>query len=315
MAQSDTQKSNAKRNALGRGLMALMTPSTGVAVTPKNHEKVIEMPLSGESAPKTPKDLCYMSLELIVPNPTQPRQEFSEVELNSLATSIKESGLLQPLLVRKGKDGKYEIVAGERRWRASKLAGLTEVPVIIKDINDKETLALAIVENVQRENLNPMEEAEAYNRLINEHGENIYTIAKFVGKSESYVSNIMRLLDLAPDVQEMVRGGSLTAGHGRALVSTGDFKTQREFAKKILREGLSVRALEKWRSNEINRERRHKKAADTKRSALNVSIEERMRRALGTKVHVRVNAQGVGEIRIAVFSTSEIESFLDKIGA
>lgn len=212
-----------KKKALGRGLNALVGEA--------QYE-------TGHSAAET-----KLPIQQIVPNPNQPRTHFNETELNELSESIREHGVLQPLLVRK-KGSKYEIIAGERRYQASKLADLTEVPVIIKDVDDQEMLALALIENLQRSDLNPLEEAKGYRQLIDASGMTQDALSKAVSKSRSAITNSLRLLDLPEAVQQMIFEGKLTAGHARAILAVPYEDARIKLAERVVNEGLSVRATE-----------------------------------------------------------------------
>ena len=212
-----------KKKALGRGLNALVGEA--------QYE-------TGNSAAET-----KLKISEIVPNPNQPRTHFNETELNELSESIREHGVLQPLLVRKH-GAKYEIIAGERRYQASKLADLTEVPVIIKDVNDEEMLALALIENLQRSDLNPLEEAKGYRQLIDASDMTQDALSKAVSKSRSAITNSLRLLDLPEPVQQMIFEGKLTAGHARAILAVPYEDARIKLAERVVAEGLSVRATE-----------------------------------------------------------------------
>lgn len=219
-----------KRGGLGRGLNALVSEAEyetgGSAASTSNAASETKLPI-----------------EDIVPNPNQPRIHFSETELRELSESIQEHGVLQPLLVRKHGNG-YEIIAGERRYQASKLAGLEELPVIIKEVNDEEMLALALIENLQRSDLNPVEEAKGYRQLIDTSGMTQEALSKAVSKSRSAITNSLRLLDLPEVVQQMIFEGKLTAGHARAILAVPYEDARIRLAEKVVAEGLSVRATE-----------------------------------------------------------------------
>lgn len=219
-----------KRGGLGRGLNALVS------------EAEYETGGSAASASDTAAE-TKLPIEDIVPNPNQPRIHFNETELRELSESIQEHGVLQPLLVRKHGNG-YEIIAGERRYQASKLAGLEELPVIIKDVNDEEMLALALIENLQRSDLNPVEEAKGYRQLIDASGMTQEALSKAVSKSRSAITNSLRLLDLPDVVQQMIFEGKLTAGHARAILAVPYEDARIRLAEKVVAEGLSVRATE-----------------------------------------------------------------------
>lgn len=219
-----------KRGGLGRGLNALVSEAEyetgGSATSASNAASETKLPI-----------------EDIVPNPNQPRIHFNETELRELSESIQEHGVLQPLLVRKHGNG-YEIIAGERRYQASKLAGLEELPVIIKDVDDEEMLALALIENLQRSDLNPVEEAKGYRQLIDSSGMTQEALSKAVSKSRSAITNSLRLLDLPEVVQQMIFEGKLTAGHARAILAVPYEEARIKLAEKVVAEGLSVRATE-----------------------------------------------------------------------
>ena len=219
-----------KRGGLGRGLNALVSEAEyetgGSAASASNAASETKLPI-----------------EDIVPNPNQPRIHFNETELRELSESIQEHGVLQPLLVRKHGNG-YEIIAGERRYQASKLAGLEELPVIIKDVNDEEMLALALIENLQRSDLNPVEEAKGYRQLIDASGMTQEALSRAVSKSRSTITNSLRLLDLPEVVQQMIFEGKLTAGHARAILAVPYEDARIRLAEKVVAEGLSVRATE-----------------------------------------------------------------------
>jgi ParB family chromosome partitioning protein len=309
-----------RRNALGRGLSALMavtSPAAAMTVNIKENEEqtaeVIQAVKSG--------DLLFLPLTNITPNPNQPRKEFNEYELKELSESIKESGLLQPLVVRKISTG-FEIVAGERRFRAAKMAGLTEVPAILKDLSDKETLAIGIVENVQRADLNPIDEALAYQRLIEDFEETQNSVAQLVGKDRVTVANALRLIKLPNAVKEFVKAGKISAGHARALLGLSDPKEQQQVAQKIVSEGLSVRAVEKLvldykrGPNEVSakvlKDRIKKTLTGETLERLQGELSERFRRSLSTKVNVKLISAERGEVTISFFSKDELESLLER---
>ena len=214
----------ANQKGLGRGLGALM----------------------GDFMEETPQNTPYKLLPLhkIEPNPTQPRQDFDEEALQALADSIGEHGIIQPLTVREMPNGYYQIIAGERRWRAARIAGLSDVPAVVMEADDKKTMELALIENLQRQDLNPVEEALGYRSLLENYGMTQEEASARVGKSRSAVANALRLLNLCPDVLEKVRSGELSAGHARAVLSLKTEKLQKEATQKILALGLSVRQAE-----------------------------------------------------------------------
>lgn len=349
-----------KRSALGRGLSALMTSSTvpvdfarGDVGTPSafpapsfvaasepttvNTRTQLSSEGSGaadvadlpESEEPLEGGLIHLSLDRILPNKDQPRQTFVQEEINRLSDSIRETGLLQPIIVRrKGSDAgqlaTFEIVAGERRWRAAKQAGLTKVPALVRQLNDRETLEIGIIENVQRANLNAIEEAVAYQRLVQEFGASQGEVAASVGKDRVSIANSIRLLKLAPDVQKRIERGELSAGHGRALLALHGEADQQCLAQKIVDETLSVRQTEQLVQEYVRALAQPApvtgevvEASPAKQQSLAVAaLEERIRRALGTKIRLSVSARtGRGELKISFFSESELESILDKLGA
>ncbi len=269
------------------------------------------------------ESLLFIPIDKLIPNPKQPRKEFSQAEIKELASSIRRSGLLQPILVRKNSNEKsilvpYEIIAGERRWRAAKEAGLIAVPAILKDLNDRETLEIGIIENVQRQDLNPLEEAEAYNALINDFGCSHEELSKIVSKDRSSITNTLRLMTLPPAVKKLVSERKISAGHARALLSLKDESEQIKLAEELISLKLSVRDVE----DKIKEKKGLKKKVQTTSSneepvsdERNLALEERIRRVLGTKVKVSLSASGKGEVKISFFSRPEFETFLEKLGA
>ena len=244
----------------------------------------------------------------VVPCSFQPRTEFDREALESLAQSIKEKGVLQPLLVRK-KNDKYEIIAGERRWRAAQLAGLNEVPVIVKDLNDSETLEIALIENLQRENLSAIEEAEGLNRLMNEYAYTQEVIGKVIGKSRSYIANTLRLLGLPEEIKQQVKENKLSAGHARALIGC---ENAVELADKIIKEGLSVREAEALAANSkgINVKNimpKQPKPVDRDLEKIMADLEEKLK----LKVKINAGKKGKGSITLHYNTPAELSSLLD----
>ena len=296
-----------KKAGLGKGLDSLIANKvTPVAVTPvevaKKDEKVIEGIL--------------MDIKKVEPNREQPRKNFDEDALLELSESIKQFGVLQPLLVQ-DKKGYYEIIAGERRWRAAKLAGLKEVPVIIKDLTDQEVVEIALIENIQRENLNPIEEAIAYKRLLTEFNLKQDEVAERVSKSRTAVTNSMRLLKLNEKVQQMVIDDMLSTGHARALLGIEDQDKQYQTAQKIFDEKLSVRETEKLvkKIQQEKEEDKSKKEAkiDSKMVAIFGDLEETMKMILGTKVAINQKDDKKGKIEIEYYSMDELDRIIDLI--
>lgn len=285
---------------LGKGLDALIPVSNDA----KNIKKT-GVATEKEKGPET-----FVKITTVEPNREQPRKSFDEDALNELAESIKQFGLLQPILVQDRKDH-YEIIAGERRWRAAKIAGLKEVPVIIKNLTEQEIVEISLIENIQRENLNPIEEALAYKRLLNEFNLKQEEVAERVSKSRTAVTNSMRLLKLEEEVQKMVVDELITTGHARALLGIEDGEQQIAYAKKIVDEKLSVRDIEKLVKN-INKPAKEKKAAKNKNvDFIYQDIEEKLKLSLGTKVSVSVKENGAGKIEIEFYSNDDLERLLE----
>lgn len=285
---------------LGKGLDALIPVSSDV----KNNKRAN----SSSEKEKGPETL--VKITMVEPNREQPRKTFDEESLNELAESIKQFGLLQPILVQDRKDY-YEIIAGERRWRAAKIAGLKEVPVIIKNLTEQEIVEISLIENIQRENLNPIEEALAYKKLLNEFHLKQEEVAERVSKSRTAVTNSMRLLKLAEEVQKMVVKEEITTGHARALLGIEDEEQQISTAKKIVDEKLSVRDIEKLVKN-MNKPAKEKKSSEQKnRDFIYQDIEEKLKLSLGTKVSISAKENGSGKIEIEFYSGDDLERLLD----
>lgn len=277
------------RKALGRGLRALIPEAEGFEATVR-----------------------LIPIDQIDRNPEQPRKFFSDDQLEELKESILAHGVLEPVIVRP-LDGRYELVVGERRWRAAQLAGLESIPAAVRNLTDKESMELALVENIQREDLNPIEEAEAYKRLMDEFGMTQGQVAQRVGKKRSTVANRLRLLDLDPEIRAEVAAGRLSAGHAKALLSIESSRDRREVARRAMEEGWSVRAVEEYA------QRQPKKRAPVRRAVtrsakdpLILDVEERLQRSLGTKVRV-VGKSERGKIEIDYYSQDDMERILEII--
>lgn len=288
-----THKSS-KRKSLGRGLGALL----GV-------DDDFDINLTPADIVKT--GAVYIDINLLSPSKYQPRKDFDQDALESLAASIKEKGVLQPLLVRK-QSSIYEIIAGERRWRASKLAGLKQVPVIEKDFNDREVLEVALVENLLRENLSAIEEAEGFQRLMDEFSHTQEVLSTIVGKSRSHIANTLRLLTLPEDVKDLVKENKISAGHVRALVGLDNASA---LAKKIIEKDLNVRQVE----NMVSKQKESKKekiSAKTKMQLLDIKdIEKGVTKHLGLKVKISPNKMGGGKVVLNYDSISELDKIID----
>lgn len=291
-----------KRGGLGKGLDSLIpdTIKTSVPEKTKIVEKVVEKPVE-----------LKVKISKVGPNKDQPRKQFDEDALMELADSIKQFGIIQPLIVQE-KNGFYEIIAGERRWRAAKIAGLKEVPVIVKDYSDLEVVEISLIENIQRENLNPIEEALAYKRLLNEFKLKQDEVAERVSKSRTAVTNSMRLLKLDERVQQMVIDDMLSTGHARALLGIEDPELQAATAAKVFDEKLSVREVEKL-VKQIQNGKPEKKKEEKVHDFIYTDLEEKMKAAVGTKVSIHQNAKGKGKIEIEYYSREDLERIIDII--
>ena len=293
-----------KRNGLGKGLDSLI-PDKKVkpAASEKREDKKEEL------VNKTGE--IMVKINEVEPNREQPRKDFDEDALVELADSIKQFGILQPLLVQKKKDY-YEIIAGERRWRAAKLAGLKEVPIIVKNYTEQEIVEISLIENIQRENLNPIEEAMAYKRLLEEFNLKQDEVAERVSKSRTAVTNSMRLLKLSERVQQMIVDDMISTGHARALLAIDDEEQQYILANKIFDEKLSVRETEKLVKALKNPKKEVKKTV-IEHTFVYDNIEEQMKNIIGTKVSVNPKANGQGKIEIEYYSEEELERIYDLI--
>lgn len=285
------------KRGLGKGLDTMIPPV-------KNEKKSEK----GDPA-KGPETL--VNITKVEPNREQPRKNFDEDALLELSESIKQYGLLQPILVQDRKDY-YEIIAGERRWRAAKLAGLKQVPVIIKNLTDQEIVEISLIENIQRENLNPIEEAQAYKRLLSEFHLKQDEVAERVSKSRTAVTNSMRLLKLSDDVQRMVIDEMITTGHARALLGVEDPAEQYNLAQRIFDEKLSVREVEKIVKNMGKPVKPKKeKVVDKSMQVIYDDISEKLKTQLGTKVNIVPKEDGSGKIEIEFYSHDELDRILD----
>lgn len=292
-----------KKKGLGKGLDSLIPDNKSMkSVT---SEKTVES--KEDAAAKS--GVQVMKINEVEPNRDQPRKNFDEDALLELSDSIKQFGVLQPLLVRKRKDY-YEIIAGERRWRAAKLAGVKEVPVIEKEYTDQEILEIGLIENIQRENLNPIEEAIAYTRLLEEFNLKQDEVAERVSKSRTAVTNSMRLLKLSDKVQQMIIDDMISTGHARALLAIDDPELQYTLANKIFDEKLSVRETEKL-VKEIKNPKKPKEKKPVANSFIYQDLEEKMKSVFGTKVSIASKGKGKGKIEIEYYSDDELEHLFD----
>lgn len=308
-----------KRNGLGKGLDSLIPDKN---VKPEAEAKVsVEKSLKNKN-PKTektdsenthenPTGELMLNINEVEPNRGQPRKEFDEDALLELADSVRQYGILQPLIVQKNK-GYYEIIAGERRWRAAKLAGLKEVPVIIKEYTSQQVVEISLIENIQRENLNPIEEAMAFKRLLDEFNLKQDEVAERVSKSRTAVTNSMRLLKLDDKVQQMIIDDMISTGHARALLAIDNKEQQYSIATKIFDEKLSVRETEKLVKSLKNPK---KKVEKEKKEHVFVydDLIDKMKNVMGTKVNINAKANGKGKIEIEYYSEEELERIYDLI--
>jgi ParB family chromosome partitioning protein len=307
-----------KSRGLGKGLDALFGDAE-VSIH-RNTDKADKVKETADPAPKTAsaendaketdnRGISYIDINDIKPNSDQPRKTFDEDKLAELAASIEEHGLIQPVVLRKMKKG-YEIVAGERRWRAARLIGIKEIPCIVRELTDEENMLLAIIENMQREDLNPIEEAEGIHQMIETYGLTQEKVSKSVGKSRPYITNCLRLLKLPEAVRTYVAEGSLSAGHAKVLAGIDEEDKQIKLADSVIAEGWSVRQLE----NNIKQEKPvGRPAARTKVKNPNVKrVEEDLKEALGTKVNLNQNKKGnKGKIEIEFYSKEELERLIE----
>ncbi len=283
---------------LGKGLDSLIPDTVGSKKNDKNEN----------SKPQAPDS--FIDINLVEPNRQQPRKNFDEDSLLELADSIKQFGLLQPILVQDRKTY-YEIIAGERRWRASKLAGLKKVPVIIRNLTEQEIVEISLIENIQREDLNAIEEAFAYKKLLTEFNLKQDEVAERVSKSRTAVTNSIRLLKLCDEVQQMVINDMISTGHARAILSIEDPEEQYNLAQKIFDEKLSVRDVEKYIKN-LNKPLKVKKEENKSLNAIYQNMEEKLKQSLGTKVFVlSKNGEGAGKIEIEFYSHDDFDRIID----
>ena len=303
-----------KKSGLGRGLDALF-PEKTVQSKPKTvktvkEEKKVEVDTKKSSQQETSNGERMMKISMIEPNREQPRKKFDEDALQELSESIKQYGILQPLLVSDKKDY-YEIVAGERRWRAAKMAGLKEVPVVVKEFSTQEIVEISLIENIQREDLNPVEEAMAYKRLIDEFHLKQDEIAERVSKSRTAVTNSMRLLKLDSRVQQMMVDEMISAGHARAILAISDPEQQYNAAMKVFDEKLSVRETEKLVKSILTPTKKKPVVSNPTEDAIYESLEEKMKGITGTRVFIHRKKNNKGKIEIEYYSRDDLERIID----
>lgn len=284
-----------KRTALGQGLDALIP---------------LEEPVQREASDRT---LAYLPVESLLPNPYQPRTSFAEESLVDLSRSIKEMGVIQPIIVRASGNGRYEIVAGERRWRAARLAGIPKIPAVVRPLSDAESLELALIENVQREDLNPLDTAEAYETLIKKFSYTHEALAERVGKDRTNITNYLRLLRLPDPIKEDLRTERLSMGHARTLLALDDLPTQLSLSRKIVKRRLSVRELERIVQNYKKKQQTTLNIPQAKDANV-TALEKGLSRFLATKVVVRENNNKSGKLEIHFHSHEELQRLVDALG-
>jgi len=301
---------------LGRGLEALISTAR------QQRETAAGVPDDGHATTVAGSDLQRLRIADISPNHFQPRRTFTDAELAELEASLRANGLLQPITVRPKGQGKWELVAGERRLRAATKLGWTEIPALVRDFDDRAMLTLALVENLQRSDLNALEEAEGYQRLIDEFGLTQQQVAEAVGKDRTTITNLIRMLALPPSIRTMLEQGLLTTGHARALLAVRDPRAQQELATDVVAKQLSVRQTEARARGELPEEKRSAlgglpsrvAGAPSASQAANPAvrrIEEQLRRRLQTDVTIQQTAEGKGSVRVAFYSADDLERLLD----
>jgi ParB family chromosome partitioning protein len=281
-----------RRRHLGRGLSALLGDDGTEPVS--------------SDASRTPR---FVSLDLLRPSRFQPRRRFGQEEMDSLEASIREKGVIQPILVRKTTDQAYEIIAGERRWRAAQRAGLHELPVVVRELNDREALEIALVENVQRADLSPIEEALGYQRLMTEFDHTQEQLSKVVGKSRSHVANLLRLLDLPPGVKTLLDSGKITAGHARALLGVEDAET---LARQVVARNLNVRQTE--RLTQLGKKRNARKQSLSAKDTDTLALERELSALLGLKVTLKPSGKA-GDLTIRYESLEQLDDVVQRLSA
>ena len=297
-----------KRRGLGKGLDTLIPDKS------KKVQKDLSKnrPASAKPAPVPGKSVVDLSIAVVEPDKTQPRKRFDNESINELADSIRQHGIITPILVQK-RDGYYEIIAGERRWRAAKKAGLKQIPAIVKDLQDKERLEVSLIENIQREDLDEIETARAYKRLIDEHDMTQAEVAERVSKSRPAVANALRLLNLDSRVQAMLADGRLTMGHARCLLGLEDPEKQVEFAEKIIEGKLSVRAAEKLVADFLEGRHARSKGGKPAQDPYLNDLAARLTEAVGTKVKIKSRKKGTGKIEIEYYSEEDLDRIYELI--
>jgi ParB family chromosome partitioning protein len=300
-----------RKNGLGRGLDALFGEiNVAVAAVPEPKHEGRNVDTGG-----TESSVLYIDIDAIKPNAMQPRQQFNEENIEGLAESIRLHGVIQPIMLRESGTG-YELVAGERRWRAARKAGLREIPAIVRTLSSEENALFAIIENVQREDLNPLEEAGAFRKIMDVYGMTQENISRSVGKSRPYIANTLRLLKLPQEIREMITAGNLTSGHANALGGIKDSEKQLAVARQVVREGLSVREVELLAAK-LSGKQKEAAAVKAKPRRKNEEIrrvEEELTGLIGTRVTINSNGKN-GVVEIHYYSRDELEGLIDDFRA
>ena len=293
-----------KNNVLGRGISALIAEEKPIKEKAKSGKASKK---SGAKA-SSENEVIYVDINDIKPNKNQPRKTFDETRIAELADSINEHGVIQPLIVRKAKNG-YELVAGERRWRAARVAGLDKVPCIVRGFTDEENALIAMIENMQREDLDPIEEAEGLNAMIKTYGMTQEEVSKSVSKSRPYITNSLRLLKLPGDIKDLLKAGAISMGHARALISIKSKALQKEICDKVVKEGLSVREIEKLVKVGKPPKRKVRKS---KKDPDIVRVEEKLKEIYGTRVTITTNGRK-GAVEIAYYTRDDLNRIIEQL--
>ena len=299
-----------KKNALGKNPLEKKGKGLNAVIDGGRPGKVEK---TKAPSPATAGGEVILKINEVEPNKNQPRKEFDQAALEELADSIKQHGIMQPIVVTK-QDGYYEIIAGERRWRAAKLAGLKEVPVVIKEYSPQEVMEVALIENIQREDLNPVEEAKAYQHLIEEYKLKQEDVAKKVSKNRTTITNALRLLKLPDSILNMLISGTISGGHARALLAIDDAKKQQKIADKIVKDKLSVREVEKLVKDDGDKSSsKPKSKKKLPQEAIYEDLEERLSKSMGTKVKIQRKNATQGKIEIEYYSNDELDAITSKL--
>ena len=307
----------AKKSGLGRGLDALFADAAPVEETRRPSAAYDNEGSSHTDGTENDDRVLYIDINDIRPNSAQPRKNFDEEKLRELASSIKTNGVIQPLIVRESSNG-YELVAGERRWRAARMSGLRTVPCIIRNFDDRQNAIVAIIENMQREDLDPIEEALGLKSMTEKYGFTQEQVSASLGRSRTYITNSIRLLKLPEEIQQYVSSGQMSAAHGRTIINIPDKERQKEIAEKIIRNDLSVRATERLAEkvkDELRPERKKRKKAseaDRAKAAEITAVESELMTLLGTKVNITGN-DSKGKIELEYYSLDELNRLIDAL--